>query len=66
MNELVDKRLVDEAVDAYVDWRDERACVWDAYARWTNAPCPTLCWPSLPIGPRWIERSAPRTCTPNS
>ena len=40
MNEVVDKRLVDEAVDAYVDWRDERACVWDAYARWTNAPVP--------------------------
>ena len=40
MNELGDKRLVDEAVDAYVDWRDERACVWDAYARWTNAPVP--------------------------
>ena len=20
--------------------RDERACVWDAYARWTNAPVP--------------------------
>ena len=40
MNELVDKRLVDEAVDAYVDWRDERACVWDAYTRWTNAPVP--------------------------
>ena len=33
MNELGDKRLVDEAVDAYADWRDERACVWDAYAR---------------------------------
>jgi hypothetical protein len=22
--------------------------------------------PQAPIGPRWIERSAPRTCTPNS
>jgi hypothetical protein len=40
MTELDDKRLVDEAVDAYVDWRDERACVWDAYARWTSAPLP--------------------------
>jgi hypothetical protein len=43
MNELLDKRLVDEAVDAYVDWREERASVWDAYARWAGAPavdCP--------------------------
>ena len=38
MNELLDKRLVDEAIDAYVDWREERASVWDAYARWTSAP----------------------------
>jgi hypothetical protein len=43
MNELIDKRLVDEAIDAYVDWREERASVWDAYARWASAPmadCP--------------------------
>ena len=43
MSELIDKRLVDEAVDAYVDWREERASVWDAYARWASAPvahCP--------------------------
>jgi hypothetical protein len=43
MNELVDERLVDEAIDAYVDWREERASVWDAYARWTGTPvadCP--------------------------
>jgi len=38
MNELSGRRLVDEAVDAYVDWREERASVWDAYARWTSAP----------------------------
>ena len=38
MNELIDKRLVDEAIDAYVDWREERGTVWDAYARWTSAP----------------------------
>ena len=37
MNELLDKRLVDEAIDAYVDWREERASVWDAYFRWTSA-----------------------------
>ncbi len=43
MNELIDKRLVDEALDAYIDWREECTSVWDAYARWTSAPladCP--------------------------
>jgi hypothetical protein len=40
MNELIVKRLVDEAVDAYVDWREEHATVWDAYPRWTSAPVP--------------------------
>lgn len=40
MNELIDKRLVDEAIDAYVDWREERESVWDAYSRWTSAPKP--------------------------
>jgi hypothetical protein len=40
MKELIDRRLVDEAVDAYVDWSEERATVWDAYARWTSAPPP--------------------------
>ena len=43
MSELIDKRPVDEAVDAYVDWREERASVWVAYARWAGAPvadCP--------------------------
>jgi hypothetical protein len=37
MNELVHKRLVDEAIDACVDWGEECASVWDAYARWTSA-----------------------------
>jgi hypothetical protein len=40
MNEPIDKRLLDEVVDAYVDWREERATVWDAYARWHDAPVP--------------------------
>jgi hypothetical protein len=40
MSELVDKRLVDEAVDSYVDWREERASVWDAYARGQARPWP--------------------------
>jgi hypothetical protein len=38
MNEQVDKRLVDEAMDAYVEWREECAGVWDAYERWAGAP----------------------------
>jgi len=40
MSEPVDKRLLDEMVDAYVDWREERATVWDAYGRWTSARAP--------------------------
>jgi hypothetical protein len=38
MNEQVDKQLVDEAIGAYVDWREESAGVWDAYERWARAP----------------------------
>ena len=38
MNEQVDTELVDEAIDAYVDWRQESAGVWDAYERWARAP----------------------------
>ena len=38
MNDSIDTRLVDEAVDAYVDWREECLVVWDAYGRWTGAP----------------------------
>jgi hypothetical protein len=38
MKEQVEKQLVDEAIDAYVDWREECAGVWDAYERWARAP----------------------------
>jgi hypothetical protein len=31
------QRVVDDATDAYVDWRDESRAVWDAYRRWTRA-----------------------------
>ena len=34
----VDRQLVDAAIDAYVDWREECAGVWDAYERWVHAP----------------------------
>jgi hypothetical protein len=30
--------LVDAAVEAYVDWREECLFVWDAYRRWSRAP----------------------------
>jgi hypothetical protein len=36
-NEDVNSLLVDEAIVAYVDWQEERAHVWDAYARWESA-----------------------------
>jgi hypothetical protein len=32
------EQLFDEAVNAYVDWREESIEVWDAYARWRRAP----------------------------
>jgi hypothetical protein len=34
---LHQRRMVDDAVSAYVDWREECAGVWDAYARWASA-----------------------------
>ena len=32
------EELLDEAVDAYVDWREESTEVWDAYERCRRAP----------------------------
>jgi hypothetical protein len=29
--------MVDDAIDAYVDWREECAHVWEAYHRWVSA-----------------------------
>lgn len=31
------RQLVDEAMDAYIDWREECIGVSDAYARWSAA-----------------------------
>jgi hypothetical protein len=31
------RRMVDEAMDGYVEWREECVRVWDAYQRWLNA-----------------------------
>jgi hypothetical protein len=35
-NDQVDRRLVDEAIRVYVDWREESAGVWDAFDRWES------------------------------
>jgi len=32
------ERLLDDAFDAYLEWRDESAEVWHAYRRWSGAP----------------------------
>jgi len=37
MRTNVEVKGVDEAIDAYVDWQEERVHVWDAYARWESA-----------------------------
>jgi hypothetical protein len=34
---LWEQRLVDDAVYAYVEWREESATVWAAYDRWAGA-----------------------------
>jgi len=44
MNKQLDKHLVDEAADAYVDWRQESVAVWDAYERWASAPTADAPW----------------------
>jgi hypothetical protein len=31
------RKLVDEAIDAYIDWREECAHLWDAYQSWCSA-----------------------------
>jgi hypothetical protein len=31
------RRLRDEIIDLYLDWREEASAVADAYARWTDA-----------------------------
>jgi len=34
---LIDERVLDEAIDSYVAWREECDVVRDAYERWTQA-----------------------------
>jgi hypothetical protein len=38
MSTTITKRLVDEAMDAYVDWRELCLDVQTAYERWERAP----------------------------
>jgi hypothetical protein len=37
MSELIDDELVGDAVDAYLDWREECDAVWEASDRWAQA-----------------------------
>jgi hypothetical protein len=37
-NRWTERVLIDDAFDAYLDWRDESAEVWHAYKRWNGAP----------------------------
>jgi hypothetical protein len=37
MKGTVDRRLADEALRVYVDWREECAAVWDAFDRWASS-----------------------------
>jgi hypothetical protein len=36
-NDQVNRELVDEALNAYLDWQEESAEVWEAFARWDCA-----------------------------
>lgn len=36
--------IVDEAVEAYVLWRESCAAVWLAYSRWATAPADDAKW----------------------
>ena len=40
MTPLIGKRRVDQAFDAYVDWREECAAVQHAYERWLRGAKP--------------------------
>jgi hypothetical protein len=35
---LHERQIVDDAVIAYVEWREESTEVWDAYGSWASAP----------------------------
>jgi len=37
-SQQLERLLIDDAFDAYLEWRDESAEVWHAYKRWNGAP----------------------------
>jgi hypothetical protein len=41
---LIDERVLDEAIDRYVAWREECDVVRDAYERWTQASGDDAAW----------------------
>jgi hypothetical protein len=38
MSTTIDNRLVDDAMEAYVDWLQQSVAVQDAYDRWARGP----------------------------
>jgi hypothetical protein len=36
-NDQVNGQLLDEAINAYLDWQEDSAEVWEAFARWECA-----------------------------
>jgi hypothetical protein len=34
----IERQLIDDAFDAYLQWRDESARVWHSYRQWVGAP----------------------------
>jgi hypothetical protein len=42
-NSWTERLLIDDAFDAYLEWRDESAEVWNAYKRWNGAPAREAC-----------------------
>ncbi len=43
-NRWTERPLIDDAFDAYLEWRDEAAEVWHAYKRWNGAPARDAGW----------------------
>jgi hypothetical protein len=48
-NRWTERLLIDDAFDAYLEWRDESAEVWHAYRRWSGG---------IPVAEHPLERSA--------
>jgi hypothetical protein len=52
MQGQADRRLVDEAIQAYIDWREESAGVREAFDRWAGTRG-VDCWAAF-----WAYRAA--------